>query len=190
MFAYCTNVLHLSEFEAYLRITAARAARQHPVLLAMLREGSLHLTAVAKLAPHLTRENCETHLGRATHRTKREIEELIAEVAPRPDTPTVVRKLPDCAAAAAPVQALPQDLDRGSVLGTQLVLDRVELPGLKQTLEAASAGWRPEGSLADSDTTATWPRSTTAGSPWPSTGAPRTESPIRRIPGQSGAGSG
>ena len=57
MFAYCTQVLHLSEFEAYLRITVARAARQHPVLLAMLREGSLHLSAVAKLAPYLTPEN-------------------------------------------------------------------------------------------------------------------------------------
>jgi hypothetical protein len=39
MFAYCTQVLHLSEFEAYLRITVARAARLHPVLLAMPRTG-------------------------------------------------------------------------------------------------------------------------------------------------------
>ena len=88
MFAYCTQVLHLSEFEAYLRITVARAARQHPVLLAMLREGSLHLTAIAKLAPHLTPENCETVLARAAHWTKREVEELIAEIgaaAGRPD---------------------------------------------------------------------------------------------------------
>ena len=36
MFAYCTEVLHLSEAEAYLRITVARAAREHPLLLAML----------------------------------------------------------------------------------------------------------------------------------------------------------
>ena len=34
MFAYCTEVLHLSEAEAYLRIAAARAAREHPLLLA------------------------------------------------------------------------------------------------------------------------------------------------------------
>ena len=31
MFAYCTEVLHLSEAEAYLRVTAARASRDHPV---------------------------------------------------------------------------------------------------------------------------------------------------------------
>jgi hypothetical protein len=32
---------------------------------------------------------------RATHRTKRQIEELIAELQPRPDAPAVMRKLPD-----------------------------------------------------------------------------------------------
>src|SRR5262249_35024693 len=54
MFAYCTEILHLSEAEAYLRITVARASRVHPVLLAMLAEGRLHLSAISKLAPHLT----------------------------------------------------------------------------------------------------------------------------------------
>jgi hypothetical protein len=39
MFAYCTEVLHLSEAEAYLRITAARALRRHPILLNMLADG-------------------------------------------------------------------------------------------------------------------------------------------------------
>jgi hypothetical protein len=143
MFAYCTEVLHLSEFEAYLRITAARAARQHPVLLAMLREGSLHLTAVAKLAPHLTRENCETLLGRAAHRTKREVEELIAEVAPRPDAPTVVRKLPERGAAIAPVQAHRDDSDRAGWPSTQLGLDRAGWE-LKRTPEASTAGSKSE----------------------------------------------
>ena len=39
MFAYCTEVLHLAEAEAYLRITVARAAREHPPLLTMLGDG-------------------------------------------------------------------------------------------------------------------------------------------------------
>jgi len=105
MFAYCTEVLHLSEFEAYLRITVARAARQHPVLLEMLREGGLHLTAIAKLSPHLTRENCETLVRRAARRSKREIEELVAEVAPRPDALALLRKLPYRGARAGSVPA-------------------------------------------------------------------------------------
>ena len=63
MFGYCTEVLHLSEAEAYLRIAAARAAREHPLLLTMLADGRLHLTAIAKLAPHLTLENREARPG-------------------------------------------------------------------------------------------------------------------------------
>ena len=43
MFIYCTEVLHLSEHEAYLRITVARASRRHPVLLEMLSDGHVGL---------------------------------------------------------------------------------------------------------------------------------------------------
>jgi len=95
MFAYCLQVLHLSEAEAYLRIAAARASREHPMLLAMLADGRLHLTGIAKLAPHLTRENRDELLKRATHRSKREIEELVAELSPRPDARALMRKLPE-----------------------------------------------------------------------------------------------
>ena len=95
MFVYSTERLHLSEAEAYLRIAAARAARAHPVLLDMLADGRLHLTAVARLAPHLTAENRESVLARAVHRTKRQIDDLVAELQPRPDVPPMVRKLPE-----------------------------------------------------------------------------------------------
>jgi hypothetical protein len=74
MFAYCTEALHLSEAEAYLRIAAARASREHPLLLDMLADGRLHLSGVGKLAPHITRENAPALLARAAHRTKRQIE--------------------------------------------------------------------------------------------------------------------
>jgi hypothetical protein len=82
MFVYCTERLHLSETEACLRIAAARAARRHPGIVEMLADGRLHLSAIAKLAPHITPENRIDLLRRATHRTKREVEELVAEIAP------------------------------------------------------------------------------------------------------------
>jgi hypothetical protein len=94
MFTYCTEVLHLSESEAYLRIAAARASRRHPILLTMLGDGRLHLSGIGKLAPHLTEANCEALLARAVHKSKREIEELLAELAPKPDVPSSLRKLP------------------------------------------------------------------------------------------------
>jgi hypothetical protein len=80
---------------AYLRIAVARASRKHPVVLIMLGDGRLHLTAIAMLAPYLTTESRDALLKRATHRTKRQVEELIAEIEPRPDAPAVIRKLPD-----------------------------------------------------------------------------------------------
>jgi hypothetical protein len=94
MFVYCLERLHLSEREAYLRIAAARASREHPVILDMLADGRLHLTGIALLASHLTRENRDALLERATHKTKREIEELLAELAPRPDVRPSIRRLP------------------------------------------------------------------------------------------------
>jgi hypothetical protein len=101
MWSYCTERLHLSGAEAYLRIAAARAAREHPVLLEMLAEGRMHLTAIALLAPHLTSGNREGLLRRATHKSKREVEEIVAEIAPRPDAPARIRKLSERKASAA-----------------------------------------------------------------------------------------
>ncbi len=94
MFTYCVQVLHLSEPEAYLRLAAARAARRFPVLLQMLGDGRLHLSGIGLLASHLTEENLDEVLGRAVYRTKRQIEELVAELAPKPDAPPTIRKLP------------------------------------------------------------------------------------------------
>ena len=95
MFAYCLEVLHLSEPETNLRIVVARAARRHTALLEMLRDGRLHLSGIALLAPHLSEANRDALLERAIHQTKRRIEELVAELAPRPDVPALVRKLPE-----------------------------------------------------------------------------------------------
>ena len=94
MFTYSTEILHLSEHQAYLRIAVARASRRHPVLLKMLADGRLHLSGIAKLAPHLTEANREEVLARATHKTKHQIDEFIAALSPRPDVPAGIRKLP------------------------------------------------------------------------------------------------
>lgn len=94
MFTYCTQVLHLSEHEAYARITVARASRRYPALLVMLRDGRLHASGIGKLVPHLTDANADEVLARATHKTKRQIEELVATIAPQPDVLATVRKVP------------------------------------------------------------------------------------------------
>src|SRR5262245_8529305 len=106
MFSYCTDILHLSEAESYRRITVARAARDHPILLEMIADGRLYLTGAAKLVPILTPANRDSLLARAVHKSKRQIEELVAELAPRPDAPSVMRKLPEPARPATPAPVL------------------------------------------------------------------------------------
>jgi hypothetical protein len=94
LFVYCIEVLHLSEHEAYHRILAARTAKRFPRVLEMLGDGSLTLTTVRLLAGHLTDDNHAELLAAAAHRTRRQVEVLVAGRFPRPDTPSLIRKLP------------------------------------------------------------------------------------------------
>lgn len=104
MFAYCTQVLRLAEGAAYNRIEAARAAREYPLILELFELSAVTLTTVRLLAPHLTAENHDAVLAAARHKPKREIEELVAALRPRPDAPAIVRKLPTL--RTAPIASL------------------------------------------------------------------------------------
>jgi len=94
LFEYCTQVLRLSEAASFNRIAAASAARKFPVILDLLADGSINLTTVRVLAPHLTAENHRRALKEAIGRTKAGVEEIRARLAPQPDAPALVRKLP------------------------------------------------------------------------------------------------
>jgi hypothetical protein len=106
LFAYCRDVLGLSEQEAYNRITVARAARRYPVVLQMLEDGSLNVTAARLLVPHLTADNHLGVLEKARWKTKAQVEELAAALWPRPDVPSFVRKLPPPRPVVDPHSAL------------------------------------------------------------------------------------
>jgi hypothetical protein len=93
LYEYCREVLHLTEDRACNRIAAARAARDHPVILEMLSDGRLNLSTLRLLIPHLG-EDPTALLAEAAFRSKREIRELLAARAPRPDVPDAVRRLP------------------------------------------------------------------------------------------------
>jgi hypothetical protein len=108
LFAYCRQALRLSEDAACNRIEAARACRRFPVILDLLAAGEVTLTSVRLLGRHLTPENHQAVLARASGRSRREIEALVAELAPQPDVPSSVRMLPTFTAmplpSAAPAQ--------------------------------------------------------------------------------------
>ena len=93
LFAYCTTVLKLSEGEAYNRIEAARAVSRRPELLDRLRDGSLSLTTLRLVAPHISDDDTQL-LEAAAGKGRREVAELVA--AQRPEQPAIssLRKLP------------------------------------------------------------------------------------------------
>jgi hypothetical protein len=94
LYVYCRDALGLSEWEAYHRIDVARTARRFPVVLRMLAAGSVNLTTIRLLGPHLTPENHVEVLEQAWGKRKGEVEELVARLAPRPDVAESVRRLP------------------------------------------------------------------------------------------------
>ncbi|MFI5371623.1 MAG: hypothetical protein ACHQ52_08700 [Candidatus Eisenbacteria bacterium] len=94
MYAYCVGELRLSEDAAAKRIQAARVARRFPAIFPSLAEGRLHLAAVCLLAPNLTPENASELIESATHKTKAEIELLLARRFPQPDLVASVEPIP------------------------------------------------------------------------------------------------
>ena len=132
LFTYCTQALHLSEHAAYNRIEAARAARRFPAILDLVDSGVVTLTTVRLLAPHLTEANHRELLERARHKSKREVELLVATLAPAPDVPSVVRKLPAPTATKLPVSPEPQwtaDSDAGLLMQPFTAYRRAATPG-------------------------------------------------------------
>lgn len=111
MFAYCTQALHYAEHAALNRIEVARAARRLPCLLGHIDAGMLNITGARLLVPHLTPENVDRLLAAATHKSKREIEEMVATLQPKPGVPSIIRRLtpPKEAAPAGTVSEPPPD---------------------------------------------------------------------------------
>jgi hypothetical protein len=94
LFMYCTQVLRLSEGGAYNRIVAARAARRFLGRAGPPRGGAAQPRNAALIAPHLNPENQERLFDLAAGKGKREVEDLLARVFPRPDTAPSIRRLP------------------------------------------------------------------------------------------------
>ncbi len=141
MFGYCTAVLHFSEAQTSHRIHAARAARAYPVVLERIRKGELHVAGLSLLAPVLTPENHEELLERARHKSKRAIEVLLADRAPKPDVPPQVRQLPY--PRRAPAFGLPSEA-AGPTAETETGGSRIPAPPPPQ-LRAPSSAPKPLG---------------------------------------------
>jgi hypothetical protein len=138
MFAYCRGALHLKDHEALNRIEVARAGSRFPVILDRLAEGALSLTAVRLLAPHLTTDNHAEVLEAARGLSRSEVEIIVARLAPKPDVPTTVRRLP--APRSAP--ELPP-LPTPASISTALVAPPHDAPRVPPLIDAPPSAATP-----------------------------------------------
>jgi 5-methylcytosine-specific restriction endonuclease McrA len=94
LFACCIKELGCTEATAYRRIYAARLARRFPIVLALLEEGAIHIEATALLGPCLNAGNHAALLHEARGKSRRQIEKMVAVIAPRPDRRDHIQAMP------------------------------------------------------------------------------------------------
>jgi 5-methylcytosine-specific restriction endonuclease McrA len=94
MYDYCHKRLGLSDYEAFIRIAAARVARKYQVVFEMLERRELNLTAVCEVREFLTVANHRELLAEISGQTKLQIREILARRFPQADVPARVRRLP------------------------------------------------------------------------------------------------
>jgi hypothetical protein len=101
LFEYCTRRLNLSEGSVWLRIQVANVCQRFPQILVALADNRFSLTVAGLLAPALTEDNVEKLLSDCAGMTKRQAEEYLVALRPKPVYTPSIRKT-----ASAPVPRL------------------------------------------------------------------------------------
>lgn len=103
MFAYCLGDLGYSEGNTCRRLRAVEAVDKYPELLSLIKDGNITICALSVIAKHLTAENRGSLLKRIEGKSVRDVERVVAALAPLPDTRDMIRSVP------APVPAAPSN---------------------------------------------------------------------------------
>jgi 5-methylcytosine-specific restriction endonuclease McrA len=137
MFTFCVGELHLPEDAAYKRIQVARVARRHPAVLTALAEGRVHLTGLNLMSAHfkvLPPEVVNELLEAATHRSKKDIELLLAQRFPKADLQAEVRAIPSAGVQSPALKSEPAN-ERPEqpqpVANTESELGRPVIPAIR-----------------------------------------------------------
>jgi hypothetical protein len=154
MYLYCVRELHLSEDAAAKRIQAARAARRFPAIFVALASGQLHLSGVVLLAPHLVEETASDLIAAGAHKTKSEIEQLLADRFPKSDLLTWVAEMPGDSRREEHAPGHVDDVQvvaKSTSESPQLVPGRVENRGRLTPLSSQSVAFQTTLSRATSE---------------------------------------
>jgi hypothetical protein len=154
MFDFCVRRLGMSEGAAFRRINAARLVKRFPGLLAPIERGDLHLSTLVLLRPHLVHGDEANALQLAAEvagKTHREVEELLARIAPRPDVPSSIVELAPVAHARLELGTHPAPARIEPLSESRFKVQLTASTELRDKLERARALMRhqnPSGDLA------------------------------------------
>ena len=124
LFVYLTRDLKLSESSASKRCAAVRAIRQFPEMLGLVQSSRLHLSNIALISRHLTRENSARLIAMAQTETQRGVEKKLALEFPQPAKRDTLRSVvylsqggeaPAQATAQGPAKATIQESIQDSI---------------------------------------------------------------------------
>lgn len=100
---FCVRKLGMSDGKARRRVTGANIAKCFPTVLDAIADGRVCLTHVSRLRDHFTKENVDTLLTElAACRTRRQVDELLARLSPKPDVEESIEELPHTATSNPP----------------------------------------------------------------------------------------
>lgn len=135
LFDFCVKRLGYAPGAAFRRSAAARAANNFPEIYARIQDGSLNLSSIALLSPHLKGASAAAIISRAAGRSKREVEALVADlVAARSaeieragtvDEPQAELGFPDAGACPSAARAPKQDLSPAAFSASSEAADAV-----------------------------------------------------------------
>ena len=95
LWQYLQRELGLLECAIYRRVHAMKLLRKFPQVEAYLRDGRLWMSSLVKLEEVLTSENVDEMLAKASGKSFRDVEVLVASLrAPVPDKNALVRRVP------------------------------------------------------------------------------------------------
>src|SRR5499433_4003807 len=109
---FCCRALGLSETATHYRLAAARQIQKQPELVDEIRSGRLCITTLAKLSPVLTDENRAALVAEAAGKPTRQVEQIVARLAPKPVPGDVVRNTDLPVAPQVQTQVLTETLLR------------------------------------------------------------------------------
>jgi len=98
---YCIDELNWTEDCTYKRIRVARTAREFPAIFHAIADGRLNLSGVLLLKPQLSHDNVDELMVAAARKTRRQIEQMLADRTPMPDLATRLAPVEVTAAAGA-----------------------------------------------------------------------------------------